>query len=56
MSTKDKTIKAVLENKVVILFVLLCIAAIYASKSPLTFVASELFTRFGVMVLPSFPC
>ena len=47
MSTKDKTIKAVLENKVVILFVLLCIAAIYASKSPLTFVASELFTRFG---------
>ena len=44
---KDKAIKAILDNKVVILFVLLCIAAIYASKSPLTFVAAELFTRFG---------
>ena len=44
---KDRTIKAILDNKVVILFVLLCITAIYASKNPLTFVAGELFTRFG---------
>ena len=35
------------ENKVVILFVLLCIGGIYASGSPLTFVSSELFTRIG---------
>lgn len=34
-------------NMVVVLFVLLCIGAIYASKNPLTFVASELFTRIG---------
>ncbi|HZK24745.1 MAG TPA: ABC transporter permease [Oscillospiraceae bacterium] len=44
---KDKTINTILDNKVVILFVLLCVAAIYASKNPLTFVASELFTRLG---------
>lgn len=35
------------ENKVVLLFVLLCIGAIIASKNPLTFVAGELFTRIG---------
>lgn len=39
--------KAFIENKVVVLFVLLCIAAIYASKNPLTFVANELFVRIG---------
>jgi len=39
--------KAFVENKVVVLFVLLCIAAIYASKNPLTFVANELFVRIG---------
>ncbi|MEA5058831.1 MAG: ABC transporter permease [Candidatus Pelethousia sp.] len=35
------------ENKVVVLFVLLCVGAIYASRNPLTFVAAELFTRIG---------
>ena len=34
-------------NMVVVLFVLLCIGAICASKNPLTFVAGELFTRIG---------
>lgn len=37
----------VLDNKVVILFSLLCIAAIYGSNNPLTFVGGELFTRIG---------
>lgn len=44
---KNKITKFLNENKVVILFVLLCIGAIYASKNPLTFVAGELFTRIG---------
>lgn len=44
---RDKLLNILNENKVVILFVVLCIAAIYASKNPLTFVASELFTRIG---------
>ncbi len=35
------------ENTVVVLFVLLCIGAIYASGSPLTFISAELFTRIG---------
>lgn len=35
------------ENIVVVMFTLLCIGAIYASRSPLTFVAAELFTRIG---------
>ncbi|WFA08953.1 hypothetical protein [Tissierella sp. Yu-01] len=44
---KNKTINFINENKVVILFVILCIGAIYASGNPLTFVAGELFTRIG---------
>src|SRR5690554_1410098 len=44
---KDKSLEILNENKVVLLFVLLCIGAIYASKSPLTFVGGELFTRIG---------
>lgn len=44
---RDKLLNILNENKVVFLFILLCIAAIYASKNPLTFVASELFTRIG---------
>lgn len=44
---KDKSLEILNENKVVLLFVLLCIGAIYASKNPLTFVAAELFTRIG---------
>ena len=48
MSNMKKTMKDWLgENAVVVLFVLLCIGAIYASGSPLTFVAAELFTRIG---------
>jgi simple sugar transport system permease protein len=43
----NKALKTVLDNKVVLLFSLLCIAAIYTSKNPLTFVAGELFTRIG---------
>lgn len=39
--------KAFLDNKVVVLFVMLCIVAIYASKNPLTFVFNELFVRIG---------
>ena len=44
---KNKTLNIINENKVVILFILLCIGAIYASGNPLTFVAGELFTRIG---------
>ena len=44
---KNKALNIINDNKVVILFVILCIAAIYASKNPLTFVAGELFTRIG---------
>lgn len=43
----DNLRKSLLDNKVVLLFSLLCIAAIYASNSPLTFVGNELFTRIG---------
>ena len=39
--------KCIGENKVIIMFIILCIAAIYTSKSPLTFVANELFVRIG---------
>ena len=35
------------EQKVVILFVVLCVLTIIASKQPLTFVANELFTRIA---------
>lgn len=44
---KKRFLNTVGENKVVVLFVILCIAAIYASGNPLTFVANELFTRIG---------
>lgn len=44
---KNKILTIMNDNKVVILFILLCIAAIYASGNPLTFVAGELFTRIG---------
>lgn len=44
---KKKVYDFLFKNKVVILFVLLCIATIAASKQPLTFVASELFTRIA---------
>lgn len=48
MSNLKKTLKDWFgENIVVAAFVLLCIGAIYASKSPLTFVSAELFTRIG---------
>lgn len=42
-----KLLYILFDNKVVILFVLLCIGAIIAADKPLTFVASELFTRIG---------
>lgn len=44
---KKKIWDKIFEQKVVILFVLLNIAAIIASKQPVTFVASELFNRLG---------
>ncbi|MDR7855565.1 ABC transporter permease subunit [Tissierella sp.] len=44
---KDKTLNIINDNKVVLLFVILCIGAIVASGSPLTFIAGELFTRIG---------
>lgn len=47
MTMKNKVTHFLNENKVVLLFVLLCIGAIIASKNPLTFVAGELFTRIG---------
>jgi len=47
MTVKNKVLDFLGENKVVLLFVLLCIGAIAASGNPLTFVAGELFTRIG---------
>lgn len=44
---RNKTLNFINDNKVVMLFVVLCIGAIYASGNPLTFVAGELFTRIG---------
>lgn len=44
---KHKVIQTLLDNKVVILFVLLCIGAIIASRQPLSFIASELATRIA---------
>lgn len=44
---KKKAYRILFENKVVILFVVLCIGATIASKQPLTFVAPELFTRIA---------
>lgn len=45
--SRHKLMNKILDNKVVLLFVILCIGAIYASKNPLTFVSAELFTRIG---------
>ena len=42
-----KLLYILFDNKVVILFILLCIGAIIAADKPLTFVATELFTRIG---------
>ena len=42
-----KTTDFLVQNMVVFLFVILCIAATYFSKQPLTFVVSELFTRIA---------
>ncbi len=39
--------KILFENKVVILFVVLCIACIVISGTNLSYIASEVFTRFG---------
>lgn len=44
---RHNTLNKILDNKVVILFVILCIGAIYAAGNPLTFVSAELFTRIG---------
>lgn len=42
---KKKILDILFKNKVVILFVFLCVGATIASKQPLTFVIPELFTR-----------
>lgn len=44
---KDKVLNWIADNKVVVLFAILCILAIWASGCTLTFVSSELFTRIG---------
>lgn len=44
---KKKTLDMLFKNKVVILFVFLCVGATIASKQPLTFVIPELFTRIA---------
>ena len=44
---KRKIMDQLFEQKVVILFVILCVLTIIASKQPLTFVANELFTRIA---------
>ena len=44
---KKKLYRILFDNKVVILFVVLCVGATIASKQPLTFVAPELFTRIA---------
>ena len=44
---KRKILDRLFEQKVVILFVVLCVLTIVASKQPLTFVANELFTRIA---------
>lgn len=46
-SWKKKLGKSLSDNKVVILFAILCILAIAVADKPLTFVAGELFTRIG---------
>lgn len=44
---KKKILEKLFEQKVVIMFVILCIFTIIASKQSLTFVGTELFTRIG---------
>ena len=44
---RHKALSVLSDNKVVVLFVVLCIGAIYISGDPLTFVVRELFTRIG---------
>lgn len=44
---KKKVLDILFKNKVVILFVLLCVGTTVASKQPLTFVVPELFTRIA---------
>jgi len=44
---RHKALSVLSDNKVVVLFVVLCVGAIYVSGAPLTFVARELFTRIG---------
>lgn len=45
--TKRKIYDLIFKNKVVILFLFLCVGATIASKQPLTFVVTELFTRIA---------
>ncbi|MBA4347498.1 MAG: ABC transporter permease [Clostridiales bacterium] len=45
--TRERFLATLGNNKVVVLFVALCILAIIASKKPMTYVAGELFTRIG---------
>ncbi len=44
---RNKVLNTISENKVVILFIILCFGGIVASGNPLTFVAAEVFTRIG---------
>lgn len=44
---KKRLGKSLSDNKVVLLFAVLCIGAIIVADKPLTFVAGELFTRIG---------
>lgn len=44
---KKKITDLIFKNKVVILFLFLCVGATIASKQPLTFVVTELFTRIA---------
>lgn len=42
-----KFLDMLFKNKVVVLFIFLCVGATIASKQPMTFVITELFTRIG---------
>lgn len=44
---KKKIYDVVFKNKVVVLFIFLCVGATIASKQPLTFIIPELFTRIS---------
>lgn len=44
---KKKLANLLFENKVVVMFLLLCIGCIYASGQPMTYVANELFSRMA---------